>query len=144
MVAQPLLAIRDDAQHDHDLGDERQPDRPVQHERDSGGQKLADASQTQVEGATISYTTEGTLAAPALAVAGDFSMAVIGVRQDLTYKLLDQAVITDDEGAIVYNLPQQDMLALRVVARFAYAVAQPASRNAVGGYPFAVLTEAAP
>ena len=71
-------------------------------------------------------------------------MAVIGVRRDLTYKLLDQAVITDDEGAIVYNLPQQDMLALRVVARFDYAVAQPASRNAGTGYPFAVLTEAAP
>jgi hypothetical protein len=36
------------------------------------------------------------------------------------------------------------MLALRVVARFAYAVANPVSRNAsgAGGYPFAVLNEA--
>ena len=71
-------------------------------------------------------------------------MAVIGVRQDLTYKVLDQAVITDDTGKIIYNLPQQDMLALSVVACFAYAVANPASRNASGGtgYPFAVLNEA--
>jgi hypothetical protein len=37
---------------------------------------------------------------------------------------------------------RQDILALRVVSRFAYAAAQPASRNAVGGYPFAVLNEA--
>jgi hypothetical protein len=37
------------------------------------------------------------------------------------------------------------MVALRVVARFAFAVANPASRNATGagGYPFAVLNESA-
>lgn len=74
---------------------------------------------------------------------GDYSIAVVGVRQDLTYKLLDQAVITDDAGAIVYNLPQQDMVALRVVARFAFAIAKPVSRNAPGGgFPFAVLNQA--
>ena len=112
--------------------------------RDSGGQPLVDASTEQILGATIAYVNEGTLVDPTLAVAGDFSMCVIGVRQDLTYKLLDQAVITDAAGAIIYNLPQQDMLALRVVARFAYAVANPASRNASGGggYPFAVLNQA--
>jgi hypothetical protein len=69
-----------------------------------------------------SRTAEGAFVDPALAVVGDYSMAVVGVRQDLTYKLLDQAVITDDAGAIVYNLPQQDMLALRVVARFGFAI----------------------
>jgi integrase len=39
-------------------------------------------------------------------------MGVIGVRQDLTFKLLDQAVLTDAGGLVVYNLPQQDMLAM--------------------------------
>jgi hypothetical protein len=94
--------------------------------------------------ARISYVAEGTFVDPALAVVGDYSMAVVGVTQDLTYKVLDQAVITDDEGAIVYNLPQQDMLALRVVARFGFAIANPVSRNApTDGYPFAVLNQAA-
>jgi hypothetical protein len=102
-----------------------------------------DASTEQILGAQISYVAEGTFGDPTLAVVGDYSLAVIGVRQDLTYKLLDQAVITDNLGAIVYNLPQQDMVALRVVARFAYAVAKPVSRNAAGsGYPFAVLNSA--
>ena len=100
-----------------------------------------DASTAQILGAEISYVAEGTFVDPALAVVSDYSLAVVGVRQDLTDKLLDQAVITDEQGAIVYNLPQQDMVALRVVARFAFAVAKPVSRNAsgAGGYPFAVL-----
>jgi hypothetical protein len=49
-------------------------------------------------------------------------------------------VITDDLGNIVYNLPRQDMLALRVVARFGFVIAKPVSRNAPGsGFPFAAL-----
>ena len=59
------------------------------------------------------------------------------------HKLLDQAVITDDTGAIVYKLPPQEMLALRLVARFGFAIAKPVSRNAPGGgFPFAVLNSA--
>ncbi|HTE62878.1 MAG TPA: phage major capsid protein [Solirubrobacteraceae bacterium] len=48
---------------------------------------------------------------------------VIGVRKDFTWKLLDQAVIQDSTGAIVYNLAQQDMVALRMTMRVGWQVA---------------------
>lgn len=75
-------------------------------------------------------------------VVGDFQQLVVGVRQDMTYKLLTESVITDNTGAIIYNLPQQDMVALRLVFRAGYAVANPINyQQAVEGsrYPFAVL-----
>jgi hypothetical protein len=48
---------------------------------------------------------------------------VVGVRQDITWKLLDQAVIQDNTGAIVYNLAQQDMVAMRMTMRVGWQVA---------------------
>ena len=43
---------------------------------------------------------------------------VYSIRQDITVKILDQGVIQDPETKdIVYNLAQQDMIALRVVMR---------------------------
>jgi hypothetical protein len=73
---------------------------------------------------------------------GDFSQLVVGVRQDMTYKLITEGVITDNTGAIIYNLPQQDMSALRLVFRAAYAVSNPINYengNASTRSPFAVL-----
>lgn len=75
-------------------------------------------------------------------IAGDFSQAVYAIRQDVTYKVLDQAVIQDPTtGEIVYNLAQEDMVALRVTFRMGYAIPNPV--NALDGtenrYPFAAL-----
>lgn len=76
----------------------------------------------------------------ALMVAGDFTKAVYAIRQDVTYKLLTEAIIQNTDGSIAYNLAQQDMVALRVVMRLGVQVANPVTRRkGTEGYPFAVL-----
>lgn len=73
---------------------------------------------------------------------GDFQQAVFSMRQDMTYKVLTEAVIQDNTGAIVYNLAQMDMVALRCVMRLAWQVPNPISKqNEVEAtrYPFAAL-----
>ena len=80
----------------------------------------------------------------ALLIAGDFTKAVYSIRQDLTYKILDQAIIQNTDGTIAYNLAQQDMVALRCVMRIGVQIANPVTRT--GGtnrYPFALLVPAA-
>ena len=75
-------------------------------------------------------------------VAGDFNQAVYSIRQDITYKVLTEAVIQDpSDGSILYNLAQDDMVALRVVMRLGWEIPNPV--NALDGtetrFPFASL-----
>lgn len=58
-------------------------------------------------------------------IGGDWSKAILGTRQDMTYTMHTDAVITDDEGAVVFNAMQQDSKIMRVVARYGFAVANP-------------------
>jgi HK97 family phage major capsid protein len=78
-------------------------------------------------------------------IAGDWSKLVIAVRQDITYKLFTEGVVSDGSGNVVLNLMQQDSVALRVVARYAFTVANPITRRhqtTTERYPFAVLEDA--
>ena len=75
-------------------------------------------------------------------IAGDWSQVVYAIRQDITTKILTEGVIQDPTtGDIVYNLAQQDMVALRVVFRMGWAVANPATRlnDDRTGFMFAYL-----
>lgn len=76
-------------------------------------------------------------------IAGDFSKAVVGVRQDISVKIFDQGVISDGSGNVVLNLMQQDSVAMRVTARFGFATAKPVTPledSALERAPFAYLT----
>lgn len=75
-------------------------------------------------------------------VGGDWSKAILGIRQDITFKMFDQGVISDSNGAVVWNAMQNDGQALRVVVRLAFATANPVTSlrpNAGTRYPFGVL-----
>lgn len=113
--------------------------------RATTGERLMDVDADNFYGAPITYPMRGlwpTGLSAAELIAGDFANLVVGVRQDFTYKVLDQAVIQDATGAIVYNLAQQDMIALRVTFRAGWEVANPINSDQptlASRYPFAVL-----
>lgn len=100
------------------------------------------ATSYELDGAPMFFPRNGALdATAALLLSGDFKQIVYALRQDITYKILDQAVIQDGTGAIVYNLAQQDMVALRAVIRLAWQVPNPINRldTSANRYPIAVL-----
>lgn len=74
-------------------------------------------------------------------IAADWTKMVVGVRQDITFDLFSEGVITDADGKVLLNLMQQDTKALRVVMRVGFQVANPLTRvNGRDGYPAGVLT----
>lgn len=92
----------------------------------------------------------------AMLISGDFQQLVYSIRKDISWKILTEAVISDDDGKIILNLAQQDSVALRVVMRLAWQLPNPvnplsttqgglvgeAGAPVVGRYPFAVLAPA--
>lgn len=79
-------------------------------------------------------------------IIGDFTQAVYSIRQDITYKLLDQAIIQDPSTKeILYNLAQDDMVALRVVMRLGWEIPNPITAlqpDEAVRFPFAAIQAA--
>lgn len=104
---------------------------------------MQEGSRYELDGEPLIFPRNGSMVpANALQISGDWDQLVFSIRQDVTYKLLDQAVIQDNTGAIVYNLAQQDMVALRVVMRLAWQLPNPINQinpTEATRYPFAIL-----
>jgi HK97 family phage major capsid protein len=105
------------------------------------------AREYMLGGERAYFPANGALdATAALLFCGDWNQIVYSIRQDITPKLLEQAVIQDGDGDIVFNLAQQDMVAMRFVFRLGFQIANPVtglSATEATRYPFAVLTPAA-
>lgn len=79
-------------------------------------------------------------------IGADWNKFALGLRQDLTFDLFDQMVISDAAGKVIFNAAQQDSKVMRVVMRVGYAAANPATvkaPNAATRFPAAVLRTAA-
>ncbi|WP_187282992.1 phage major capsid protein [Streptomyces sp. MS191] len=120
--------------------------------RDTQGRKLDETRVSgdlqTLDGLPVAYAMRGLFPAGGGAgtntrlFAGDFSQFVLGVRSDITMKILDQAVIQDNTGAIMFNLAQQDMTAVRLTFRVGWQVSNPINNEQpteASRYPAGVL-----
>ena len=107
---------------------------------DKNGQPL---NTTEIGSLARTFVDNGTWDKEnATLIAGDFNEAVYAIRNDITYKVLDQAVIQDpSDGSIMYNLAQEDMVALRVTMRLGWEIPNPvnAENETETRFPFAAL-----
>lgn len=115
--------------------------------RNADGNQLPEVSGSQAFGVDITYPMRGlwpdaSVSGNTSMIAGDFSEGILAIRQDFTYKILTEAVIQNQAGEIQYNLAQQDMVALRMVFRVAWQLANVLNYDdqSANRYPFAVLT----
>ena len=85
------------------------------------------ATQYAIDGIPLRFPMNGAFDyEKALMIAGDFSQLVYAIRQDITYKMLDQATIIDPATKeVIYSLAQQDMVALRAVMRLGWEIPNP-------------------
>lgn len=98
-----------------------------------------------LDGSPMNFPNNGAFdKSKALMISGDFSQLVYSIRQDITYKVFDQGVIQDPgTKEIVYNLMQNDMVALRAVMRLGWEIPNPINALATDKEkrcPFAILT----
>ena len=119
---------------------------------DSKGQPIFRASYSNDVNGRMTYDIEGmpiifpdngswdASASGALLLAGDFDYARYAIRQDITFKIFDQGVITNGEGGVALSLMENDCVAMRAVIRLGWQLPKPV--NPIAGttyFPFSVL-----
>jgi HK97 family phage major capsid protein len=84
-------------------------------------------------GENITYARNAAInTALAVLIMGDWSTAVIGMRQEIRIQMLDQAVFTNPDGTVAISLAEQDMVALRCYMRLGFGLANPATISQPG------------
>lgn len=88
------------------------------------------ANSYNLDGQPIYFPTDGTMGTGAVALmfTGQWDQLVWAMRQDMTFTIAREATIQDASGGIMYNLFQQDMVALRAVIRLGFALPNPINR----------------
>lgn len=118
---------------------------PLFNENRSGGPAAAGNAVGELAGAPLYFPNDGSIDPDeALMITGDWRQLVYAIRQDISYTIATEGVITNAAGEIVYNLFQQDMCALRAVMRLGFALPNPIRRmaqNDATRCPFAILVE---
>lgn len=90
---------------------------------------MQDRARYELDGQPVYFPTDGSIdSATALMFTGQWNQLVWAMRQDITFTIANQAVIQDNSGATLYNLFQQDMVALRAVIRLGFALPNPINR----------------
>lgn len=119
--------------------------------RDQNGQPIYGSPMTEAQagvlyGFALDEVRNGAWdASAAELLAADWSKFVTGIRQDITYDLFSEGVLSDADGKVILNLMQQDSKALRVVFRVGFQVANPLTRlneSEATRYPAGVITPA--
>lgn len=117
-------------------------------QRDTNGQpiytQLIGENRQGLYGVPFTESRNGAWNNSVKLIGGDWSKAIFGTRQDMTFTMHTDAIISDDSGNVVFNAMQQDSKIMRVVGRFGFAIANPVTNlnsTASTRSPFSLLTD---
>lgn len=110
-------------------------------------QDMQTGTNYALDGSPMNFPINGAFdKSKALMITGDFNQLVYAIRQDITFKLFTEGVIQDPATKeIMYNLMQNDMVALRAVMRLGWELPNPINslqKDKAKRCPFAILKSA--
>ena len=90
-------------------------------------QDFQGTTKYQLDGMRMEFPMNGAFdTTAAQMIVGDWNQLVYAIRQDITFKIFTEGVVQDpSDGSIVYNLMQNDMVALRAVMRLGWEIPNP-------------------